>query len=319
MSKWGKISLITLGVVLPCVELALLAWLYLDRSRRIDACSGQLSEVTEQRDELSAAVTAANAKIDQLKNSDRIAWENLQQLATDDLYSAQEAYQHFLQTYPGSSYKAQAEAELAKINQLIAEDEKEIEKALTKAAKAKDAVEAFDILSAANERPVSDPRITDALEKVRPEAERLRSERATLRNLGVKVENLRCSYEIRGLPGEELWLPFIKFDVRNVDNTPITDLRISAEFVDRGANELLGDKVTDYVVSRYGGTSELPAGVAKIVFLYGLVGFKSEWAFVGKGPDVVAEVSASRDQKDFVRLETVPVQKPAGYEGFGEE
>lgn len=231
--------------------------------RERENCRAAAQRSAEQAAALSAAREEAARlarELDQVKNSDRYAYEALQELVArqGDLLAVQEAQEQFLKTYPQSPYRQQVTADLATTKNLIVAIRKKIDQALSDAAKAKDALEAFEILSAFSDAPVRDQRMAEWLDKYRPEADRLRAAREARKTLGVEFENLRSSYEIKGQIGDRLWLPLVRADVRNTSDRPITQLKVSAQFVDRGNNRLFGDKVTEHVVSPFGGSDSLP-------------------------------------------------------------
>ncbi|MGH9418977.1 MAG: hypothetical protein ACRD3J_03305, partial [Thermoanaerobaculia bacterium] len=107
-------------------------------------CTGELAQSRVREQEL-------NARVDGLENSDRVAFERLMDtaMATDDLASAHDALEGFLQKFPNSQYRPQAAAELRKTDAALAEEEETIRTTLAAAKKAPDALAAFAILQGA--------------------------------------------------------------------------------------------------------------------------------------------------------------------------
>lgn len=180
-------------------------------------------------------------EIDRLRNSDRYAYEELQNaVATDDLLAAKAAYEKFLETYPASSYRQSAESEISKIDKMISDHDEEVADALAAAEKAPDALAAFKIMSTAKEGAVSDPRLTTALEKVRPEAERLQAERYAEEKLGLEIADIHTGRTTTF--GREV--PEVRFTVKNVGKKPVAPLKFGVRFIKPGTTELLGEGTT---------------------------------------------------------------------------
>jgi len=265
-----------------------------------------------EREGLRSELEAITADLDLLKNSDKVAFEAIESLGTDDFFGIREQYAAFIRKFPDGSYRKRAEDEIARIDGIIKEAEEEAAKIVKQAEKQPDALASLAFLEA-HEFPWEIDAIEVAKEKYRPLADRIRAERQAREVAGVEIENMRATFTVRG-ESEKLWLPSLLFDVRNIGSKPISRLEISAQFVDNKKRALMGDKVTDHVIGRMSSDS-LPPGMAKPVFLYGGVGYTSDWVFVtGGGPDISASVEVSRDGAAPVKLSTFKLKKPPGYE-----
>lgn len=302
------------GILLFAISAASALLFYREQQRNL-ALTAALSDVVAAKERCStdlAAVSAKavdlQAKVDQLQNSDRIAFEQLISGGTDDLAAAHDALDGFLRQFPNSQYRPAAAAELQRVDALLAAAEKDVQAALAAAKAAPDALAAYKLLEAAD-GAMADSRIIEAMDARRAEAETIRAQREAFDSLGIALEEVSAEWELRG----ELWVPRVKLNVRNKRNGSIGYLKLVAQFIDTKTETMMGDETSDYIASSMG--IPLSAGMAKTSFLYGSVGFKSDWALVTDGgPKVKAKLFAvGSSGQSPVPIKELSVKLPPQY------
>lgn len=276
-----------------------------------------LGAAVAARERCATELVAANAtavdlhgKVDQLQNSDRIAFEELMSGGTDDFAAAHDALDGFLRRFPNSQYRPAAAAELQRVNALLAEEEKDVQAVLAAAKTAPDALAAYKLLEAAADGGNPDPRIVEAMDERRTAAEKISAAREAFDSLGIDLEEVSAEWELRG----ELWVPRVKLNVRNRRDGPIGYLKLVAQFINTKTATMMGDETSDYIAS----SMDIPlgAGMAKTSFMYGSIGFKSDWAFVTDGgPKVKAKLFAvASSGQSPVLIKELSVKVPPGYQ-----
>jgi hypothetical protein len=278
----AKRLVVIVGVIVGYAIAAEIGLLYLSQRQEGDRLSADLAEqvasiqrLTSQNKELSAALAQTRGELEQLRDSDRIAFEQLK-LGTDDFYAAQHRYEEFLLRFPKSSYVPAAKDALVQIQKRITESEHEEQAAISTAKKAQDADDALRVLEAfAADRPVVGAPLQEAIDKYRPDAARLRAGRRYEAELGIRVGEPLRDWQASGTA----LMPVIKVKVTNISGASIRSLRLVAQFFRSGTNETFGNEASAYVVSR-SDTLPFEPGQSRDVHIMGNMGYKREFSWL---------------------------------------
>jgi hypothetical protein len=273
---WRLATVAALAIILEA------AMLHLLEQQQVAQLQSELAEhqavaiqARKRADELSSALAKSNAELDQLRNSDRVAFEQISE-GTDNLYAAKENYLDFLRRFPKSSYEAAAREQLAHIEKMIQDHEAE-ERAVIKAAeKAPDADQALTILEQFAGGPMGPSEtLTKAMEKYRKEAEPLRAAREAEKQLGIRIDDVKGSWRESYGEGGGVLLPEVQFRITNTRQSSIKDLTLAAKFYRSGTSSSLGGETTFRIASPFDALGFEP-GQSQSVWLHADTGFKSE-------------------------------------------
>jgi hypothetical protein len=287
--------------------------------QRVSELEKAKAALAEQVKSLLASNAALTQEISELRSSDRLAYAGAAQLETDgDPRAALTAYESFLKAYPNSALRADAEASAARLRTDVAAqqvaDEAALKNALADADKAADAVEAEKILDAfVGAHPSLAEQAKAAQTRFGEQAARLIEERRTAAAVGIAIDQVQTGWVRSNIGFEALWVPEVRFEVRNVTEQPLKFLQFVVQFVKSGTKITFGPDATAHPVDSVG-NPPLQPGYSKVVALRGGAGFQTNSPFSSDAPPrLTAELFVGREFKERLPLRAIEIEPQPRY------
>lgn len=325
--KW-LVAIVAEGVVLAGLG-ALVGQVYM-REQVAQAEASRLAQLMadlqKAKDTLADQVkslTASNAtltqELNELRSSDRRAYAEAAHCETDgNLAGALAAYESFLQAYPDSALRADAEASVERLRKDAASrraaDGAALKNVVAAAENAADALEAMKILDAfIREHPSLAEQAKATQARYAEQAERLADARRTEAAVGIAIDQVETGWVRSNIGFEALWVPEVRFEVRNVGEQPLKFLQFVVQFVKTGTKVTFGPDATAHPVDSVG-NPPLQPGYSKLVTLRGGTGFQTDLPFSSDAPPrITAELFVGREFKERLLLRSIEIEPKPRY------
>lgn len=285
-----------------------------------------LADLEKTKDTLTDQVkglTASNATLTQqlteIRSSDRRAYTEAARLETDgNLAGALAAYESFVRAYPDSALRSDAEGAVLRLRKDTAArqaaEETALKNAVAEAAKAPDALAAIKVLDAlVRDHPSLAEQVKGPRARYAELAERLAEERRSEAAVGIAIDQVETGWVRTNIGFEALWVPEVRFEVRNVSEQPLKFLQFVVQFVKTGTKVTFGPDATVHPVDSVG-NPPLQPGYSKLVTLRGGTGFQSDQPFSTESPPkMTAELFVGREFKERLLLRSIEIEPKPHY------
>jgi hypothetical protein len=280
--------------------------------------------LAEQVKTLTASNAALTQQLNELRSSDRRAYADAARLETEgDLPGAVAAFDAFLKAYPDSALHADAEASVTRLRKEVvarqAAEDAALKNAVASAEKAPDPLQAIKIMETfAHEHPQLAEQAKAVQAHYTEAAERLQEQRRTEAAVGIAIDQVETGWVRSNIGFEALWVPEVRFQVRNVSPQPLKFLQFVVQFVKSGTKVTFGPDAAAHPIDSVG-NPPLQPGYSKVVVLRGGAGFQTDAAFSSDAPPkLTAELFVGREFKERLPLRSIEVEPkprhPAGAE-----
>ncbi len=278
--------------------------------KRASALEQQVEQATAKLKEAETRLADLEAENTRLRETDQVRFQKAVDLeAAGKIADAAREFSEVATKFPTGPFAAQARSQADALNEKLESLKAAAKKAVAELAKrvaaAPDATSAAKILDdLTNQYPFQE--VSEAVGKYREELQAsLAKEKEAATNaadLGIEISNLRTYWTInpnvRG--GKEIVVPYIRFNVKNVSERPITSLRAKAAFELVENKEMLGDG-GDYVIGSM--DPPLKPGYTKEVFFGSSTGFTAGYGIITRRPRTTADlyIQTSEGQERLVK------------------
>lgn len=243
------------------------------------ACNEQeLIKLKAENTKLRTQIEQLQRENEILKETDQYYYQQGLTLFEQKKYElAKEKFTELINKFPNSTLITNANHQIDQIAQNRKEATNAINSLSQLIAKTSNAIEADNILQELEDKYNYED-VKQAISGKRQELQaRITKERemeGALKDLGIEISNLRTYWSIdpNVMGGRTLVTPYMRFNIKNVGNTPITRLKFSASFELTDKKEVLGTG-SSYVIS----LSEPPLkpGYSKEVFFGSDTGYRA--------------------------------------------